>query len=159
MNIDIRSQGFATSDALAGHAQRRMFFVMSRYSDRIVRVQMRLGDCNGPRGGVDKFCRVQVYLADAPVAVIHDTGVDLYDVIDRATDRVGRVVARHLDRSHTSVRHGRAGAGFAPLDAARATAALRHQGPEASRALREPGNASPRIPRDRNSILDQMLAL
>lgn len=112
MNIDIRSLGFAMTDALSDHAKRRVFFVMSRYSDRIVRIRMRLGDCNGPRGGIDKFCRIQVYLVDAPAAVIHDTGTDLYDVIDRATDRVGRVVTRHLDRSHAFVRYGRAGAGL-----------------------------------------------
>ena len=73
---------------------------MTRYSDRIQRVVVvRLGDKNGPRGGVDKFCRIQVYLFDAPVAVIEDIGLDMYSVIDRAADRVGRRVVKHLDRS------------------------------------------------------------
>lgn len=110
MNVDIQSLGFPTTDAISDHAKRRLHFVLARHTDRIARVSMRLGDCNGPRGGVDKFCRVQVYLIDAPVAVIHDVGTDLYEVIDRAADRVGRTVVKHLDRAQTFARHGRAGA-------------------------------------------------
>ena len=52
-----------------------------------------------PRGGVDKFCRIQIHLVDAPVAVIEDVGDDLYVAIDRAAERVGRVVVKHLDRT------------------------------------------------------------
>ncbi|CAN5910531.1 hypothetical protein BH11PSE8_BH11PSE8_01220 [soil metagenome] len=110
MNVDIQSLGFPTTDALSGHAKRRLRFVLARHSDRIARVSMRLGDCNGPRGGMDKFCRVQVHLIDAPVAVIHDIGADLYEVIDRAADRAGRTVVKHLDRARSFARHGRAGA-------------------------------------------------
>ena len=84
--------------------------MLTRHSDRIQRVVVRLGDQNGPRGGVDKFCRIQVYLCDAPVAAIEDIGPDLYAVINRAADRVGRVVVKHLDRSRIGRRHGRGNA-------------------------------------------------
>jgi len=110
MNVDIHSRGFPLTRALSDHAMRRLRFVLTRHSDSIQRVVMRLGDENGPRGGVDKFCRIQVHLLDAPVAVIDDIGADLYDVIDRAADRVGRVVVKHLDRSRTDRRHARADA-------------------------------------------------
>lgn len=108
MNVDIQSQGFPLTSALAEHARRRLRFVLTRHSDLIQRVVVRLGDENGPRGGVDKFCRIQVHLLDAPVALIEDIGLDLYTVIDRAADRVGRVVVKHLDRSRIGKRHGRA---------------------------------------------------
>jgi len=114
MYVDIQSLGFPITVALADHAKRRLRFVLTRHSDRIQRVVVRLGDENGPRGGVDKFCRLQVYLSDAPVAVIDDIGPDLYDVIDRATDRVGRVVVKHLYRSRVGRRHGRGDAATSP---------------------------------------------
>ena len=98
MNVDIQSLGFTITGALSDHVRRRLRFVLTRQSDRIERDVVRLGDENGPRGGVDKFCRIQVRLIDAPVACIEDIGPDLYAVIDRATDRVGRVVVKHLDR-------------------------------------------------------------
>lgn len=100
MIVDIHGQGFTVTPALAEHTRRRLGFVLTRHSDRIQRVAIRVGDENGPRGGVDKFCRIQVHLLDAPVAVIKDVGAELYTVIDRAADRVGRVVVKHLDRTH-----------------------------------------------------------
>ncbi|MDP1692503.1 MAG: HPF/RaiA family ribosome-associated protein [Burkholderiaceae bacterium] len=116
MNVDIHSQGFPLTGALSDHAKRRLQFVLTRHSDRIQRVVVRLGDENGPRGGVDKFCRIQVHLLDAPVAVIDDIGADLYAVIDRAVDRVGRVVVKHLDRSRTDRWPGRADTPHTPSD-------------------------------------------
>ncbi len=110
MNVDIHSQGFPLTSALADHAKRRLRFVLTRHSDRIQRVVVRIGDENGPRGGVDKFCRIQVHLLDAPVAVIDELGADPYTVIDRAADRLGRVVVKHLDRSRIDRRPGRADA-------------------------------------------------
>lgn len=104
MNVDIHSQGFTLTSALAEHAKRRLRFALTRHGDRIQRVVMRLGDENGPRGGVDKFCRIQVHLLNAPDAVIDDIGADLYAVIERAADRVGRAVVKHLDRSRTDRR-------------------------------------------------------
>ena len=107
MNIDIQSLGFPITAALFDHAGRRLRFVLTRRSDRIQRVVVRLGDKNGPRGGIDKFCRIQVYLFDAPVAALEEIGPELYAVIDRATDRVGRVVVKHLDRLRTGRRFER----------------------------------------------------
>ena len=116
MNVNIQSLGFPITAALADHARRRLRFVLTRHSDRIQRVVVRLGDENGPRGGVDKFCRIQVYLFDAPVAVIEDIGPDLYAVIDRAADRMGRLVAKNLDRSRIGRRRGRGDATTSPPD-------------------------------------------
>ena len=105
MNFDIQCLRFPITPRLADHTGRRLRFAMSHHSDLIRRVVVRLGDANGPRGGVDKFCRIQVYLMDAPVAVIEENGTDLYAVINRAADRVGRVVVKHLDRSRIGRGH------------------------------------------------------
>jgi len=70
-------------------------------------VVVRLGDCNGPRGGADKFCKIQVLLEHAPPVLIEDTGADLYAVIDRAAERAGRNVAKNLGRLRENVRPAR----------------------------------------------------
>ncbi len=116
MNIDIQSQDFPLSSALSDHTTRGLRFVLTRRSDRIQRVVVRLGDNNGPRGGVDKFCRIQVYLLDARMAVIEEIGLDMYAAIDRAADRVGRVVVNHLERSRAGWRHGRGDAALLASD-------------------------------------------
>lgn len=107
MIVDIQSQGFAMTDALAEHVRRRLSFALTRHSDRIKRVEVRVGDENGPRGGADKFCRIQVYLLDAPVAVIEEIGADLYAAIDRGTERIGRAVVKRLDRTHPNSKAAR----------------------------------------------------
>lgn len=114
LNLDIQSLNFPITLPLKLHATRRLGCVLTRRGDRIRRVVMRLGDENGPRGGVDKFCRIQVYLNDAAVAVIKEVGPNLYSVIDRATERVGRTVVRHLDQSRIGKQRSRSTA-VAPI--------------------------------------------
>lgn len=116
MNVDVRSRGFPLASALSDHARRRLRFVLTRHSDRIRRVMVRLGDENGRRGGADKSCRIRVHLVDAPAVVIDDIGLDLYAVIDRAADRVGRAVVKHLDRSQNGRRPDVRAPPLAPFD-------------------------------------------
>ena len=99
MQFDIQSLDFPDTAALTSHTRRRLGFGLTRHADRISRVVVRLGDENGPRGGPDKFCRLQVTLVDAPQVVIRDCGPDLYSVIDRASDRAARAGAKQLERN------------------------------------------------------------
>jgi len=101
MQIDIQSRGFSLTDALFGYAQRRLLFALSYCSGHVNRVVIRLSDINGPRGGEDKRCHIQVVLAGIPDVVVEDTEVNLYDAIDRAIDRVRRTVVRKVDRQLT----------------------------------------------------------
>jgi ribosome-associated translation inhibitor RaiA len=104
MRIDIQSLGFPLTAPLLDHIERRLLFALTRIGDRIKRVVVRLGDTNGPRGGEDKFCRMQVYLKHAPPVLIEDAGADLYAAIDRVAERAGGNVARRVDRLQEYVR-------------------------------------------------------
>lgn len=100
MKIQIQSLAFALTASLLDHTERRLRFALTGIRDRIRRVVVRLGDTNGPRGGEDKFCRIQVFLEDAPPVLIEDVGGDLYAAIDRAAERAGRNAAKGLYRLH-----------------------------------------------------------
>ena len=104
MRIDIQARGFSLTAPLLDHTQQRLRFALTRSGDGIKRVVVRLGDTNGPRGGEDKFCKIQVVLEHAPPILIEDTGADLYAVIDRAAERAGRNVAKHVERLRENVR-------------------------------------------------------
>ena len=104
MQIDIQSRGFSLTDSLLGYAQRRLLFAMSYCSGHVNRVAIRLSDVNGPRGGADKRCHIQVALAGIPDVVVEDTEVDMYAAIDRAIDRARRTVVRKVDRQFTLLR-------------------------------------------------------
>ena len=107
MQIDIQAQSFALTHALRSYAQRRLRFALSRADNHVRRIVVRLSDINGPRGGEDKRCQLQVLLAGLPDVVVEDTEADLYFAIDRAADRAGRSVMRKLDRKQTLYRHSR----------------------------------------------------
>ncbi len=106
MRIEIQGLGFPLTAPLLDHTERRLRFALIRTSDRIRRVVVRLGDTNGPRGGADKFCRMQVYLEHAPPVLIEDVGADLYAVIDRAAERAGRNLTKNVDRLREKYRLG-----------------------------------------------------
>jgi len=116
MRIDIKGSSFPMTAALTDHADRRLRFALARMSDRIMRVAVVMGDSNGPRGGEDKFCRIQIHLKNAPQVLIEDTGAELYVVIDRAAERAGRSVAKRVDRQKEPVREARRKPLHSPAD-------------------------------------------
>lgn len=98
MQIDIQALSFALTDGLRNHIERRLTFVLSARDEHIHRVTVRLTDINGPKGGDDMCCHIQVALNGLPDVVVKDTEADLYTAIDRAADRAGRTVTRQLAR-------------------------------------------------------------
>jgi ribosome-associated translation inhibitor RaiA len=107
MHIDIQTRHFSLTDALRSHAERRLRLALTCCDQYIQRIVMRLSDINGPRGGTDKHCHLQVVLAGLPDVVIEDTEADLYIAINRATDRAGRTVVRKVGRQQTLLKQGR----------------------------------------------------
>ncbi len=101
MQIKIQAQSFSLTSALQDHVQRRLRFALTSGADHIQRVMVRLSDINGPRGGQDKRCHIQVVLKGMPDVVIDDTESDLYAAISRAVARASRSVARRLRRRQT----------------------------------------------------------
>jgi len=104
MQITIQARQFSLTEALRNYAERRLRFALTCYGDHIQRVVMRLSDINGPRGGEDKRCQLQVVLSGFADVVVEDTEADLYMAIDRATGRAGRSVARRIERQKTLLR-------------------------------------------------------
>ena len=101
MQIDIQTRGFSLTNALLEYSQRRVLGAMAYISGHVNRVVIRLSDINGPRGGADKCCHVQVALAGMPDVIVEDTEIDMYTAIDRAIDRARRTAVRKVDRQHT----------------------------------------------------------
>lgn len=103
MQMDIQCRGFTLTEALRDYAKKRLACSLRQSDTYIGRVIVRLSDINGPRGGEDKRCHLEVRLKGLPEVVIEDTQADLYMAIDRAADRAGRTIARHLARSRREV--------------------------------------------------------
>lgn len=98
MQIEIQARNFPLTQAMRGHVERRLGYALSTRYEHIERILVRLSDINGPRGGNDKCCHIQVILPQLADVVVEDTESNLYAAIDRAADRVSRTVARRLTR-------------------------------------------------------------
>ena len=80
-------------------AERRLLFALSRFDSKIERVSMVVADANGPRGGVDKSCRVRVKLRRLEDVSVSSEHAHVEASITLAADRAGRAVARAIERS------------------------------------------------------------
>jgi len=97
MEIEIQARNFSLTRAMRAHIERRLGFALSTCYRHVRRILVRLSDINGPRGGSDKRCQLEVMLPGQAV-VVEDTEADLYVAINRAASRAGRTVMRQLRR-------------------------------------------------------------
>jgi putative sigma-54 modulation protein len=98
MQLDIQARGFALTEALRSYTLKRLRFALGRDDNVVMRARVRLADINGPRGGVDKRCQVELAMAGHSNILIEDTQTDLYFAIDRACERAMRTLNRRLER-------------------------------------------------------------
>ena len=98
MRVDIKTNGIDLTDGLREHTERRLEFALDRAHHDISSVTVRLSDINGPRGGFDKRCQIQIPLPHHRDVVIEETDADLYVAIDRAASRAGNTLGRQLSR-------------------------------------------------------------
>lgn len=110
MNIEIRSSTVPLSEALAEHISRRLTFALRRFADTIEHVVVRLIDLNGPKGGLDKRCRIAARLTSrTPSIVVEATDADAYVAVSQAAARLDERVARALSKKRDWVASTRQG--------------------------------------------------
>lgn len=101
MNLKIQAQDLPLTDELHQRVTTRLAYALNHGRDLVTRIVVRLSDVNGPRGGKDKCCGIEVRLKGAPALIVEDTQADLRVAIDRAAVRIGRTLDRHLARRRT----------------------------------------------------------
>jgi hypothetical protein len=80
---------------------------LGKFGAAIERVSVRVRDINGPRGGIDKICRVKVVLSRLPSVVVEQRDAAKQAAIDAALARTEQAVRRSLQRERMSPLHGR----------------------------------------------------
>jgi hypothetical protein len=82
-------------------AERRVRFAMRRLTWLVPRARVQLSDTNGPRGGVDKRCRVEFRPDGSPPVVITAVARDWRSALDSALARAARLLVRLWRRSRS----------------------------------------------------------
>lgn len=98
MQLEIHTGNITKTADLEQHITRRLQFALSWANHSLDKVVLRINDINGPKGGADKSCRIQIPLAGASPIVVEELQADLYVAIDRAVERAGRTLRRKLAR-------------------------------------------------------------
>lgn len=98
MKVELRFEGLAPTVTLRAHVHRRLGLALDRFRDQIQWARVWLRDINGPRGGADKYCQVQVRVKGGSDIILHERRTDTLSALDIAAGRVMQVVARQLAR-------------------------------------------------------------
>ncbi|OYU44691.1 MAG: hypothetical protein CFE44_11595 [Burkholderiales bacterium PBB4] len=85
----------------------RVRFVLRRMADLVPRAKVQFSDVNGPRGGVDKRCQVELTTPSAGTVVIASLAQDWRTALDRSLTRASRVLMRTVERHQKTKRGAR----------------------------------------------------
>jgi ribosome-associated translation inhibitor RaiA len=86
----------------------RVRFLLDRFQQRIQRIEVRLVDENGPKGGVDRRCVARARLDDGTQVIAEAKATLVPIAIDRALRRIARRIVSLQRRREAMrrIRHG-----------------------------------------------------
>lgn len=100
MKVQIQFSEINLSDEVRRHVLRRLRNALNHGAKLVSRVVIRLSDINGPRGGEDKCCAIEVRLAGGDAVYAKGVQGNVFGAINLAARRLGQCFDRQLARSH-----------------------------------------------------------
>lgn len=97
--VSIHASGIDLPKALNEYIHTKLGAKVGAFALQIERVAVRFTDLNGPRGGVDHECRIQVSLAGRPAIVVAERARETRAAFDAASQALGRAVKHDLERA------------------------------------------------------------
>jgi hypothetical protein len=98
---NIRVFGVELSQEERARIRHGLGIKLGKYETSIERVTIRVLDVNGPRGGIDKLCRIKVVLSGLPSVVFESQALSLKAAINGALSGTERAVRRSVQRRDT----------------------------------------------------------
>ena len=100
----IRADGPPVNAEDRAYLRRKLGMMLGKFARAVERVSVRIRDVNGPRGGMDKACRIKVVLTRLPSVVIDEQRASLRAAMDGALQRTERAVRRSMERRSARAR-------------------------------------------------------
>jgi hypothetical protein len=108
ISVYIRQEGVEVNRSARTHIRRKLRAKLAKFAASVERASVRIGDLNGPRGGVDQVCRIKVVLSGLPSIVYERRGASLESAVDGALAGAERAVRRSVQRRRMArVKEGR----------------------------------------------------
>jgi ribosome-associated translation inhibitor RaiA len=86
------------------YMRERLGHRLGKFAPAIERVWVRIDDVNGPKGGVDYDCRIQVSLSGLGTVIVHEQSADPIAGFDLAADKIENALQHRLGRSRLPAR-------------------------------------------------------
>lgn len=100
MKVLMRGVHLSLTDGLKSYLQEHLVDHIERLCDdqEASEIDISLVDINGPKGGIDKECRVTVRLPGLSAIHVTETAETLHGAIDMSRDRLENALKRTLER-------------------------------------------------------------
>ena len=102
MEIRIFDGNIKTSQAQHDYIMAKVGAAAKRLQDTPRIIDVRLTDINGPKGGADKRCSIQVTPLGQRTVIVEELAPDYYAAIDAAAAAFKRSLARSLEIAKTN---------------------------------------------------------
>ncbi|HET6726141.1 MAG TPA: HPF/RaiA family ribosome-associated protein [Gammaproteobacteria bacterium] len=100
--VFIRAVGAPISQHDRDYIRGRLDKRLHKFDETVERTSVRIEDINGPRGGVDKRCRIKVVLSGLPSVIVEENHYSPRAAVDVALDRIERSIGRAIERRRTN---------------------------------------------------------
>ncbi len=102
MQVQINFGDINSSPALSEHVEQQLVKELNLSAQRITRVEVHLRDDKQKRRGPDdKRCTMEVRLAGKQPLAVEAAAGDIYEAVSECAAKLGRAVARIIDRAKT----------------------------------------------------------
>lgn len=96
MDILVHQMPAPETENIREHAQSRVRQVMRRMSRFVQKAVIRLTDLNGPRGGMDKACQIQLVVAGQTPVIVSAQAMNWHGALESALDRAAYTLRRQI---------------------------------------------------------------
>jgi hypothetical protein len=98
VHLTVHERGLELSDAHHRAIERIVTNALGRFGRRVATVHVSLEDVNGPRGGVDIRCRIEVRFRPRGIVIVTALAVDEYVATSEAAIRARELVDRRMKK-------------------------------------------------------------
>ena len=98
MILEINNKQSGIDEDVSTEAKRLVQFSLNRFEGVISRVKVRLFDVNGPKGGIDKRCRISTKLRTVGHVMVSGKGDNYIEAISNCLEKLVRSVRRKIEK-------------------------------------------------------------
>ena len=98
MIFETNNKQAGIDDNASNEVKRLLKFSLSRFEGAVTRVKIRFSDVNGPKGGIDKRCRISAKLRTGGQVVVSGEGEYYIEALSHSLERLVRSIRRKIEK-------------------------------------------------------------